>query len=113
MIYLSTLCGYTESNEFSLEEIYVSDIATTYVLKKSNGYNPIKYNVSLLDLYSMSKSFYPKFKFGLLRQHPDDDAKSLATFISKKLSSVDLSSSMSQKKLLDTLNAFGDGYAQG
>lgn len=109
MIYLSTLCNYDENNDFHVQEVYVSDNTNgTYILKKNSGYVPILYNISLKDLYDMSKnSLFPLFGFGQIRVYNDNDPKTFANFLFNKISKVDMSSSVAEKKLFDVLNNFG------
>jgi len=109
MLYISTQACYNDNNKFELKEIYISDLKTTYIMKRDEGYTPYPYEISLLDLIEASQgSTYPLLGFSLIRTYRDDDAKSLAAFFRSKISKVDLSAPNAEKTLFDVLSNFGE-----
>lgn len=109
MIMISISGYYNHENEFNLKEIYVSDDANVFILKKSESFIPYLYPGNVDELFdSIKNCYYPVFSMSQIKTHPDDDAKSLANFFMNKINSMDLTKPNSQKTLFDVLSAFGE-----
>lgn len=112
MLMISSSASYSESNTFDLREIYVSDGVVTYVLRKDEGFIPLPYNASLLEIREMLKGLmFSNSEFGPIRTYNDDDALSLAKYFQQKISKTNLNAKGAEKTLYDVLASFGEEYA--
>lgn len=111
MLLVSTRVMYSQDNKFELKEIYVSDGAETYVLRKQESYMPVSYPVPLEQIYDSAKNMvFSGLGFGPMREYNDEDAKSLAMYFQKKISEVNMSIPNAEKTLYEVLCNFGEEY---
>lgn len=109
MIQISISGFYSNTNEFKIKEIYVSDDEVMYTLKREESFFPHEYKGSVKELYdSVKNCYYPNFFMSTPRVHHDDDPKSLATFFMNKIREFDLKKQGSEKRLYDMLSGFGE-----
>lgn len=109
MLYTSVSGYFDADNEFHIKEIYVSDESELYILKASESFIPYRYSGSSMELFdSIKNTYYPMFAMSKVRHYDDSDAKSLATFIMKKIQSVDMKLPGAKKKLFDVFSSFGN-----
>ena len=112
MLLISSRTFYNEQNQFELKEIYVSDGAVTYILRKSEGFIPVMYNFGFLDMYESSRNLvFSNLGFGPIRQYNDNDAKSLANYLRDKITGVNIKAKNAEKTLYEVLSTFGEEYA--
>lgn len=112
MLYIVASYEY-EDNEFSMKDIYISDESSLYVMSKDQGFLPFSSEGSTVDIVDASKnSVYPLVGFGEIRQYNDDDPKSFATFLHRKIKDVDFDSSEADKALFNVISNFGEPYVQ-
>lgn len=106
MISLSAF--YDQNNEFKIKEIYISDEEELYIMKSSESFTPYMYNGSVKQVFdSVKNNVYPIFSMSPIRFYDDDDPKSLANFIFKKINGLDLKKKDSHKAIFDVLSSFG------
>lgn len=109
MLLVSSMKHYTEENQFELKEIYVSDESCTYILRKTEGFIPIKYDFPFSKLYSSAKNLpFSNLSFGPVRRYEDTDAKSLASYIKEKIDGVNIKAPNAEKTLYEVLSTFGE-----
>lgn len=112
MLFVSTRTFYNEKNQFELKEIYVSDGAVTYILRKTEGFIPVAYNLGLMDMHEAAKGLlFSNLGFGVIRQYNDTDAKSLANYLRDKITGVNMKAKNAEKTLYEVLSTFGEDYA--
>lgn len=112
MLYINTVSYYDENNDFRLKEVLVSDGAVTYSLTPDNDFSVGKaYNLNLLSLVDSynSNTSYPVLGFNATRTYDDDDAHSLAVFLSRKFSALGTVTPREEKAIFDILEGFGNG----
>jgi hypothetical protein len=108
MITIASRMMYSESNEFNLKEIYVSDGSSTFILRKDEGYAPVPYPFDLMSMYYSCKGqLFSSVGFSSVRQYQDNDAKSMASYLYDKIRSVNMSMPNAEKTLFDVLSNFG------
>lgn len=109
MLKISSMISYDQDNNFELREIYVSDGAVTYVLKKGEAFIPIEYPFPLEQIVEGFKGLlFSNLGLGPVRTYNDTDAKSLANYLHRKISSVNMSIPNAEKTLYDVISLFGE-----
>lgn len=108
MLMISISSYYNSNNELKIKEIYVSDDEVLYIMKSSESFTPYEYqgNVKLL-FDSIKNSVYPTFCMSDIHVYDDDDPKTLAFFLFKKIQSFDLTKKGSHETLINVLSSFG------
>lgn len=108
MLMVSCSGFYDEKNIFRLKEIFVSDDAEMYVLKKDESFFPSRYSGNVKEFYdSVKNNYYPNVFFSEPRVYDDNDPKSLAVFFMNKIQDFNLSHEGAEKKLFDVVSGFG------
>lgn len=109
MVMVSASGYFNRENEFQVKEIYVSDDAQVFILKRSESFVPYAYEGTVEELFdSIKNCYYPNFSMSTVKSHDDNDAKSLATFFMQKIHSLDLKKSGAEKTLFDVISGFGE-----
>jgi hypothetical protein len=96
-------------NNFVIKEIYVSDDNQVFIMKRNESFFPYSYPGTTQELFdSIKNCYYPAFSMSNVKTHPDNDAKSLATFFMQKIQELDLSTPEGEKTLFDVISSFGE-----
>jgi len=109
MLMVSISGYYNSQNDFLIKEIYVSDDREVYIMKRSESFFPYVYPGTTQEVFdSIKNCYYPVFSMSKVKTHPDNDAKSLATFFMQKIQALDLSKPGAEQTLFDVISGFGD-----
>jgi hypothetical protein len=108
MLMISISGYYNPQNDFLVKEIYVSDDREVYIMKGSESFLPHAYPGTTQEVFdSIKNCYYPVFSMSKVKTHPDNDAKSLATFLMGKIHALDMNKKNAHKTLFDVISSFG------